>query len=293
MRTISRLLGRDLRHSAGDAAAAWGLPDLVPGAGAVVTDDEVALLPDVVQRYLRFMGVVGRPRDRSFVARFTGRFRLGPDKPWMRCDAWQYNAAEPVARVFHMRLDFARVVPMVGHDTYVRGHGRMHGRLLGLVTVADGTGPEYDVSELVTYVDDCILFAPSMLLGPATRWAAAGDDAFDVTFTDSGITVSARVLVDREGRPVDVSTEDRWAALPDGLVRARWTTPVAGWGDVGGRPVPAGVSAVWHLPDGEFTYGEGCASAVEWDVPPPRSPRHDAGRSRRLAGWTPRVPRRG
>ena len=31
----------------------------------------------------------------------------------MRCDAWQYNSAEPVARVFHMRLDFAGVVPLL------------------------------------------------------------------------------------------------------------------------------------------------------------------------------------
>jgi hypothetical protein len=51
---------------------AAGLPtgpdDLAP-----VTDDDLARLPGVVQRYLRFMGVVDRPRDWSFRARFAGR----------------------------------------------------------------------------------------------------------------------------------------------------------------------------------------------------------------------------
>jgi hypothetical protein len=49
-----------------------------PCPEAVVTDADLAGLPDAVQPYLRFMGVVGRPRDRSFRARFVGRFRLRP-----------------------------------------------------------------------------------------------------------------------------------------------------------------------------------------------------------------------
>jgi hypothetical protein len=39
------------------------------------------------------------------------------------------------------------------------------------------------------------------------------------------------------------------------LVRARWSTPVAGW-TAGGQPRPLGARAVWHLPDGPFTYAE-------------------------------------
>ena len=50
---------------------------------------------------------------------------------------------------------------MTGRDAYVHGHGRMHGKLAGLVTVADAAGPENDVSELVTYLNDAVFFAPS------------------------------------------------------------------------------------------------------------------------------------
>jgi len=47
--------------------------------------------------------------------------------------------------------------------------------------------------------------------------------------SDKGISATARVFVDAHGRMVDFSTTDRWAALPDGLTRARWTTPIDGW----------------------------------------------------------------
>ncbi|MGH9264198.1 MAG: DUF6544 family protein [Acidimicrobiales bacterium] len=242
------------------------------GATAPVTEDDLAKLPAPVVRYLRFMGLPGRPRDWSFRARFRGRFRLRPGQRWMPLDAWQYNGAVDVVRIFEMRLRFAGVVPMVGSDTYLRGHGRMLGKLANVVTVADGQGPEFDAGELSSWVNDAVLLAPSMLLGPATGWAGVDDRSFDVTFSDAGLTVRARVSLDDRGAPVNFSTTDRYAALPGGPVRARWTTPIAGWEEVGGRPVPTGGAAVWHLEDGDFTYAEArfVPGTVEYNVGPGR-----------------------
>jgi hypothetical protein len=114
-----------------------------------------------------------------------------------------------------------------------------------------------DVGELVTGVNDACMLAPSMLLSAAVTWTAAGDDGFGLTVTDAGVTASARVVVDDAGRMVDFSTDDRWAALPGGLARARWTTPIDGWLEHAGRLLPTGGRAVWHLPDGEFEYARG------------------------------------
>src|SRR5262249_43795824 len=167
-------------------------------------------------RYLNFMGVVGRPPGSSLLAHVTGRFRLRPQLPWMRCEAWQYNSAPTVARLFHMRITAAGVLPMTGRDVYVHGRGRMDGKLAGLVTVADASGPENDVSELVTYLNDAVMFAPSMLLALPVSWAPAGDASFDLSLEDRGHRVTARVFTDERGAPVDFSTDDRWCDLPGG-----------------------------------------------------------------------------
>jgi hypothetical protein len=235
-----------------------------------VTEADLAELPPVAARYLRAMGVVGRPRTWSLRAHVAGRFRRGPDQPWMPMDAWQYSSAVEVARLFRMRLTFAHVVPMWGWDTYRGGRGRMLGKLLDLVTVADGSGPEFDTSELVTWLNDAVLMAPGMLLDPRTGWAAASDDSFRVSVTDAGHTVSAEVFLDDEGRPRDFRTDDRYADLPGGLVRAPWSTPVAGWTIVDGRLRATGGAAVWHLPDGEYRYGELTLVDLALDVPPGR-----------------------
>lgn len=241
-----------------------------PTANPPVAEADLSGLPAVVQRYLGVMGVVGRPRDWSFRAHFRGRFRLRPDQSWMPMDAWQYNSAAEIARIFVMRLRWAGIARMLGSDTYLRGQGRMRGKLLNMITVADGQGPEFDVGELVTWLNDAILVAPSMLLGPATSWSEIDDRCFEVTLADAALTVTARVWVDERGAPSDFSTTDRYAALPGGPIRARWTTPVAGWELGGERPIPTGGSAIWHLREGPFTYAEAgfVPGSVEYNVAP-------------------------
>ena len=241
-----------------------------PGPQEPVGEDDLASLPPTARRYMEFMGVAGRPRDWSLRARFVGRFRLRPHAEWLPAEAWQYNTALEVGRVYTMRIRFASVLPMTGKDTYLKGHGQMLGKLVGLFTVAEGQGPEFDIGELTTYLNDAILLAPSFLLGPNTTWAEVDDESFEVTLADAGRHVTARVFVDERGAPTDFSTTDRFADLPGGLVRAKWTTPTPVWLSGSGRPVPGPVSAVWHLADGPLPYIEGrvIPESISYNVPP-------------------------
>jgi hypothetical protein len=259
LRSAREATGHDLLHSLQRAVVTTG-SGRSPGDARVVTDGDVALLPPVVRRYLGFMGVVGRPRVWSFCVRFEGRFRLRPEARFVPFEAWQFNTADRPSRTFHMRLDLAGVLPMMGRDTYVDGHGRMAGRALGLVPVADGSGPEFDAGELVTYLNDAVLLAPSMLLGRAD-WRAVDDGCFDVAITDGGSTVTARVFVDGRGAPREFRTDDRCVALSGGLVRAPWSTPIDGWTTVDGRAVPTSGRAQWHLSDGDFVYARAAFDA--------------------------------
>lgn len=261
-------LDRAYRHDLREAGLAVPHP---PTRGEVMIDADLSRLPPAVRRYMHFMGVTGRQRDWSFRAEFLGRFRRTPTESWMPCRALQYNTRLGIARIFTMRVVFARVLPMIGHDTYVRGTGRMVGRLLGLFKVVDGEGAEFDIGELTTYLNDAVLLAPSMLLGPETNWTGVDDHTFDVALTDLGRTVTARVVIDDRGALRDFVTCDRYAALPGGLVQARWNTPIPSWTTVDGRPFPGPTGATWTLPDGPFTYVEGgfVPGSVAYNIPLP------------------------
>ena len=241
------------------AVASTELP-AAPDRVEVIASSQLASLPEPAQRYLRFMGIAeGCRKDWSFRMGFTGRFRTKPQQPWMNCEAWQYNNGLAVARIFHIRIRFGGLIPVIGRDTYIGGRGRMRVRLLDLFTIADGTSEAYDTGELVTYLNDAVLIAPLMLIVPEISWAAADASSFDVSLTDHGRTVTGRVVVDENGAPKDFGTMDRFCYNPDEpkkLIRARWRTPIAGWEVVDGRPQATGGQAVWHLPQGPFAYAD-------------------------------------
>jgi hypothetical protein len=266
---VEQVVGSRAAPSAFRRGVRAAAPPLRSADPQVVTEADLAPLPAAVRRYLRFMAVVGRPRDRSLQAHLVGSFRRRPDAGWMPCEAWQYTAASPPARMFRMRLRLGGWLPMTGWDTYLSGHGRMRGTLLGVVPVARGSGPYFDVSELVTWLNDAVLMAPSMLLTPATTWTAGPDgDSFDVTFAHAGRSVSARVLLDDRGAPREFWTDDRYADLPGGLQRVRWRTPVEGWTTVEGRPRMTAATAVWELLGGPFCYGRLILAGLRFDVAP-------------------------
>ncbi|HYJ11928.1 MAG TPA: DUF6544 family protein [Polyangiaceae bacterium] len=227
-----------------------------PPAPEMVDEQAIAGLPESTKRYLRFMGAVGRPRDWALRAHFRARFRREPGE-WLDCEVFQYDTRLKVSRLFLMQLSLKHVLPVTVRDTYLSGHGRMRAKAFDLFPVVDAQGHELDVGELVTYLNDAILMAPSLLLGPETTWQEVDPTTFDVTLRDGSLSVKARVWLDERGAPQDFSTTDRFYDTPDGKrVRTEWRTPINGWQVVNGRRIPTSAAAVWQLPEGPFMYAD-------------------------------------
>lgn len=236
----------------------------------LIGEPAISHLPAPVQRYLSFMGVVGRERDWSLRATFSARFRR-TEGDWLECEALQYDRRAPVARIFLMQLSLGGVLPVTVRDKYLGGRGIMLARALDRFEVAEGSGYELDVGELVTYVNDAILLAPSLLLGPETSWKGLSERSFEVTLRDGALSVSARVWLDERGAPTDFSTTDRYFDTPAGKrVRTEWRTPISGWQEVGGRKLPTRARAIWQLPTGPFPYADFSVdpSRIAFNVPP-------------------------
>jgi len=220
-----------------------------------VTEADLGLLPAPVQQYLRYVGVVGRPRVQAARFRFRGGLRGGPAEPWMPIVADQVSFFDVRARLFHVRARRAGV-PFEAYHRFVGPSATFTVKLLSMFTVTDARGPEMDRSETVTFLNDMALLAPSTLVSPALRWEPVDDRAARVTFTDRGQSVRAELRFDGEGRLVDFVSEDRALASRDGrsFRAARWSTPIGAYGAFGPFRLPVRAGAIWHLPEGSYEY---------------------------------------
>ena len=117
----------------------------------------------------------------------------------MACDAWQYNAAAPIACIFHIRARLMRLVPMVARDTDGREHERMLVRVSTCALWLTDAVMNSTSANCPPFPTPPCSLAPSMLLGYNTTWIVVDDGAFDIRLTDGPRSVMARVSIDGRG----------------------------------------------------------------------------------------------
>lgn len=223
----------------------------------LVTEADLAGLPELVQRYLRATGAVGRPRVKSYRARFRGRIRSGADSAWMAFDAEQQSFVEPPQRFFLMRAT-QYGLPVQAFHRLVGGAATMRVRLLGGVTLVDASGPTMDRSETVTLLNDMCILAPASLLEGAIVWQPIDSRSVSATFTHGANTITAVLVFDAAGLLSDFVSDDRARASADGrtFTPQRFSTPVRDYRRYGGQLLASYGEAHYHPPEGEFAYGE-------------------------------------
>ncbi len=219
-----------------------------------VTSDMLQHLPEPAQRYLNYTGVVGKPWINTVRIKYAGKFRRAADQPWMLVKAEQFYTTNPPAFRWNAQFKMAGVWLMRAQDTYKAGHGHMFGKVAGLFTVVDMRGDEMDQGTMLRYLNEMMWF-PIALLGDNITWQGVDGHSADVTFTDCGKSVSARLLFDDVGRLTNFIAQ-RYRENKGQYSLDTWTTPMTKYGMLGGLNLPIRGQAVWKLPSGDLPYAD-------------------------------------
>jgi len=226
-----------------------------PATTELLTDADLAHLPEPVARYIRRTGAVGMPKVSRFTARMNGRIRAGHDQPWMPFTGEQVNTYGPeVSRHFRMHATM-RGLPVDVLHVLVDGRATMQVAVCSMVPVVDAAGPEMDRAETVTLFNDLCVLAPAALVDAPIAWEADGGRVRG-TYTNGGHTVSAELVFDADGDLVDFVSDDRLRSSADGkaFTPMRWSTPLADYREAHGRRLCTVGTAVWHAPEPEGTF---------------------------------------
>ena len=243
----------EYRHRV-DTALSASLPD------TMVTDADLAHLPEPVAAYVRNGGAAGKPRVLNFRARIHGRIRASADAAWMTFTGEQVNTYGPEpSRLFIMDATLFGLPVDVLH-TYLGPTATMRVKACSLVPMVNAAGPDMDRTETVTLFNDLCILAPANLIDAPITWQPIDADHVRGTFTNGAHTVTAALAFNPQHELVDFVSDDRLRASQDGktFTPERWSTPVRDYATLDTRRVATFGEGRWHAPDpeAEFTYLE-------------------------------------
>jgi hypothetical protein len=237
-----------------------------PPSNVIVTDNDIAHLPNAVRRYVEITGAVGRPRVENFHVTMRGEIRRSTDAAWMPFEADQHSFFGDNARLFLLRASQLGV-PFAAYHRYAESAATMQVRVASLFTIVDARGPEMNQSETVTMFNDMCLLAPATLIDPTIRWKEIDPLTVVATFTNASNTVSALLSFNDAGELVNFHSDDRYLSA-DGKTysKYRWSTPMRNYREFDGRRIASHGEASWRLPPSEFVYARIEILSIEYNV---------------------------
>jgi hypothetical protein len=242
-------------------------------AEGVVTEADLARLPDPVARYVRRSKAVGQPKIANFYAEIHGRIRGGPGDPWMTFTGRQLNTyGDTPQRLFYLDATMHGLPVTVFHVFDEHG-ASMRGKVLSLLPILDAEGPEMDRGETVTMLNDLVVFAPGALVDAPVQWTELSSSRVRATYTREDQSVTAELVFSPAGDLVDFISHDRSRASTAGssFTRLPWNTPLTRYGVLLDRRVAVEGVGMWDAPapEGHFVYIDFYVDALAYNVTSP------------------------
>jgi hypothetical protein len=220
----------------------------------LLTIEDIKDLPEPVQKYIQYVGCVGKPIVSNFRVDFEGKIR-SHDKPiWMELVSEQYNFVQISTRLFYLDA-IMNYMPVAGFHCFKNGKAYMDIRLLSIFKVEYQSGPVMDVSETVTFFNDMCVMAPATLIDKRIQWLQVEGNTVKASFTNNALTISAWLYFNEIGELVNFVSDDRSVLLKDGkTTKLQWSTPMRGYKIIDGFRLASYAEAIYKYPDGEFVY---------------------------------------
>lgn len=235
-------------------------------AERVLTEQDIAHLPDCVRRYLAYTGATGRSIPQNVFIEFDALMYRKPGDEPMKSHSVQYNFFGSYSRLFLMKAVKAGI-PFSALHIYSGMQASFRVKIAGMFKVVDLSGEELTKAETVTMLNDMCIFAPACLGDKRLTWAQNDSLSVKVTLANGKYVVSAILVFNESGALVNFISDDRSALQDDGSMKLmRWTTPVSDYRDFDGRKVASSGKTIWHYPEGDFVYGEFTLRDIKYNV---------------------------
>jgi len=232
---------------------------------SVVSEADIRNIPEPVKKYLHYVGAVGKPKVHNFRAVINGRMRFEKESKWMDIDAQQYNFTNDPTRVFFIESKMFGI-PFDGLHLYIGENATMQIKVASIFKMVDTKGDEMNQGETVTLFNDMCLLAPATLIDRNIQWESIDSLTVKAKFTNKSNVITALLYFNEKGELINFISNDRYQSV-DGKTynNYKWSTPIKDYKGFDGRKIPTYGEAIWHTPEGSFSYANFHIKEIEYN----------------------------
>jgi len=227
----------------------------------ILTEKDIEDLPLSVQKYLRYVGVIGKPKTKNFYAVFEGQMR--DKQKEFSFSSEQYNFFKEPSRLFFMKGKiFGITVP--GYHKYMKQEARMDIKLFGFIPLVKLNNEVMFKSETVTTFAELCYYAPSLLANKNIVWDEIDNFTAKATFVNKNTKIVATLHFNEKGQLINFISDDR-TDISD-MKQHRFSVPVSEYKTFEGQKVPTEIKGIWHYPEGDFVYANLILKNIEFNI---------------------------
>lgn len=220
----------------------------------IIEATDLIALPEPVQRWLTYTGVVGTPRIISVEFKQSGLMRLDPDETrWIESDAMQYVRVDEPAFLWHVNLSMLPIIKTRGRDFFIDGDAEMEVKIGGLIAVVnENNNVKLNESALHRFLLE-LPWYPTAALEDYITWEEVDENRSKAVLTYQGIQVSAIFTFDAVGKLHKIEAL-RYYGNDSDAKRIPCIGVVTDYAEFNGLQIPYRFEVTWMLDENEYTW---------------------------------------
>ncbi|MFN3556488.1 MAG: DUF6544 family protein [Bacteroidales bacterium] len=232
---------------------------------SIVQAEDLAHLPQPVQKWLLSCGIVGKEQIYNVRVRQHALMKMKPEqKDWYTAEALQYTTTLEPAFIWTVKMKMSPLVTVSGRDRYEDGKGHMLMRVNNLVNVVNETGEKLDQGTLQRFLGE-LVWMPSLALSPYIQWQELDENSAIATMTYKGTSGSGTFYFNERGDFVKFVAL-RYMGNKADAQKLPWILTVNDYAIFDGIKVPASMQATWQLEQGDWTWLKLRISDLQFNV---------------------------
>lgn len=214
---------------------------------SIITEDDLKVLPEVIQKYFIKNGYVGI--ESASIIKFDFKdveFSMGVNKPNIRIDYTVYDFVKEPTRVALIDSKMFGI-PFQGIDICKDGKAKMKGTLAKNITLFN---TKFDIIDS-SYLSECMMH-PSLALQENITYKQIDDYSVEATIRKKGRKTTGIFYFNENYEMTHFIDEKRLSS--DTNTYEKWSAVTSDYKVVNGVNRPTKFQAVWNFSEGDLVY---------------------------------------